>query len=85
MTCYIYRKIDKSLLETVEASAITADGLVLESGEHLCLLGDFEVSQSADLSQCLLAEERAKAPSLQQRIDDLEELLMTLLYGGANE
>ena len=86
MTHYIYRKSDHALVDTVEAvAAIGSDYLTLETGETICLSSQFEVSQTPDLSQALLAQAAAETPCIQQRINDLEELFMTLLYGGANE
>lgn len=86
MTLYFYDQGSRQVLAQVEAAAYTdtqvigADGCIYSPlAEHV------ELSSKADCSETLRADWAAAHPSQETRMNELEELMAALLYGGGEE
>ena len=87
MTLYFY-KLGTSLpvLTVKNARSYTADSVTAEDGAvYKPLAEDYELSGKADCSETLRADYRTTHPSQETRLEELEELVAALLFGGEGE
>lgn len=87
MTLYLYKTGAETPEQTLEqVASYTADQAIADDGT---VYGPFaegwELSKTADCAGTLRADWRADHPSQEQRIEDLEDLMANLLYGGDGE
>ena len=87
MKLYLYKSGESVPLLCIEnaasytdSSVITEDGITYEP-----LAEGVELSSKADCSETLRADWKKNNPTQQERIEDLEELLASLLFGGEAE
>lgn len=84
MTLYLYKTGEKAPLLTLEhAATYTADSVTMEDGGVYAPLAEgFELSSLPDCSETLRAVWRKENPTPEQRVEELEELMASLLFGG---
>ena len=84
MNLYLYRLGESTpLLEIEDVVDHTADAVVTKSGETYGPLAEsYELSGKADCSQTLRADYRAVYPTQETRLEELEELVAALMFGG---
>ena len=87
MTLYLY-KIEhpeeilpiQDVTDYSDTHVATSEGAIYRP-----LAEGWELSSKADCSETLRADWQEKHPTQQQRIDELEELLAAVLFGGEGE
>ena len=78
MTLYLYKiGTEKPVLTVENAQSYTADGTLYEP-----LAENYELSGKADCSETLRADYRAAHPTQETRLEELEELMAALMFGG---
>lgn len=84
MTLYFYEIGTNMPALTIEnAQSYTADSVTAEDGAvYRPLAEDYELSGKADCSETLRADYRAAHPAQETRLDELEELVAALMFGG---
>ena len=91
MTQYLYRigtSVPVLTIENVQnctADSVTALDEAGNSVVYAPLAEDCELSSKADCSETLRAAWREANPDGETRLDELEELVAALLYGGEEE
>ena len=87
MTLYLYRIGTEVPILTIEnVQNYTADSVTAEDGAvYRPLAEDYELSGKADCSETLRADYRAAHPTQETRLEELEELVAALLFGGEGE
>ena len=87
MTLYVYKIGTNIPVLTVEnAQSYTADSVTAADGAvYKPLAEDYELSGKADCSERLRADYRTAHPAQETRLEDLEELVATLMFGGESE
>ena len=87
MKLYLYRTGEAApLLEIEDVAEYTADAVVTKSGEtYGPLAEDCELSGKADCSETLRADWRKRCPSQETRLEELEELVAGLMFGGEGQ
>lgn len=87
MNLYLYRLGDSTpLLEIKDVASYTADAVVTESGEtYEPLAEDCELSSVPECTETLRADWRKRCPSQETRLEELEELVAALMFGGEGE
>lgn len=91
MTLYLYKIGSSSLVLTIEnvqgytAVRVTALDEAGNAVVYAPLAEDCELSSKADCSETLRAAWREANPDGETRLDELEELVAALLYGGEEE
>ena len=91
MTLYLYKTGTSAPVLTIEnAQSYTADAVTALNTDGMAvtyapLAADCELSSKADCSETLRAAWRAANPDNRTRIEELEELVAELLYGGEDE
>lgn len=84
MTLYLYKiGIAKPVLTVENAQSYTADSVTAADGTvYGPLAEDCELSCKADYSETLRADYRAAHPTQETRLEELEELVAALMFGG---
>lgn len=87
MNLYLYRMGENApLLEIEDVAAYTADTVVTETGEtYGPLAEDCELSSVPECTETLRADWRKRCPSQETRLEELEELVAGLMFGGEGE
>ena len=87
MILYLYKiGTDTPVLTVENAQSYTADGILAADGAVYAPLAEgYELSGKADCSETLRADWHAAHPDDKTRIEELEELVAELLYGGEDE
>lgn len=87
MTFYLYKTGTSVPVLTIEnAESFTADAVTAADGMvYAPLAEDCELSSRANCTETLRADWRAANPDDKTRMDELEELVAGLLYGGEGE
>ena len=83
MTLYLYKtgtSVPAMVLDNVVSYA--ADQVVTEEGCYGPFADDYELSAAADCTETLRADYRRENPSAETRLEELEEILAELLFGG---
>jgi len=84
MTLYLYKigTTEPSLI-IEQAASYTADEVITAGGGICSPLADgYELSSQPDCSETLRAKWQTEHPSQEQRVEELELLMATLLFGG---
>ncbi|WP_419027777.1 hypothetical protein [Dysosmobacter sp.] len=84
MTLYLYKiGTEKPVLTVENAQSYTADSVTAADGTVYGPLAEgYELSGRADCSQTLRADWRKRCPSQETRLEELEELVAALMFGG---
>ena len=84
MTLYLYRIGTEVPILTIEnVQNYTADSVTAADGTvYGPLAEDCELSGKADCSETLRADYRAAHPTQETRLEELEELVAALMFGG---
>lgn len=84
MNLYLYRMGETApLLEIEDVAEYTADAVVTETGEtYGPLAEDCELSSVPECTETLRADYRTAHPTQETRLEELEELMAALLFGG---
>lgn len=83
MKLYLYDTDSKqTLLELDHVISYTDQKVVTEEGVYSPLAENVELSGISDCSQMLRADWKRDNPSEETRIEELETLMATLLFGG---
>lgn len=84
MTLYLYKLWTNTPMLTIEnARSYTADSVTVEDrAVYRPLTEDYELSGRADCSQTLRANYRTAHPTQETRLEELEELVAALMFGG---
>lgn len=86
MTLYLYDRSSRQILAQVEAASYTDKQVTGTDGcVYSPLAGHVELSGKADCSETLRADWASAHPSQESRMDELEELLAALIYGGGEQ
>lgn len=87
MTVYLYKIGTGTPVLTVEnARSCTTDSILAADGAVYAPLAEgYELSGRADCSETLRADYRAAHPTQETRLEELEELVAALLFGGEGE
>lgn len=87
MTLYFYEiGTDQPALTVENAQSYTADSVTAADGTVYGPLAEgLELSGKADCSETLRADYRAAHPAQETRLEELEELVAALMFGGAGE
>lgn len=87
MTLYFYEiGTDQPVLTLENARSYTADSVTAEDGMIYGPLAEgYELSSRADCSETLRADYRTAHPAQETRLEELEELVAALMFGGADE
>lgn len=87
MTLYLYEiGTDQPVLTAENARSYTADSVTAADGTVYGPLAEgYELSGRADCSETLRADYRAAHPTQETRLEELEELVAALLFGGEGE
>lgn len=87
MTLYIYKiGTDQPVLTVENARSYTADSVTDADGTIYGPLAEgYELSSRTDCSETLRADYRAAHPAQETRLEDLEELVAALMFGGEGE
>ena len=83
MTLYLYKtgtNVPVMMLEDV--LSYTADRVVTEKGVYAPLAGDCELSATPDCAGTLRADWREKNPPAEKRLEEVEDVLAQILFGG---
>lgn len=83
MTLYLYRIGTSTPILTLEqVESYTADSVTTQDGTvYAPLAEDCELSSKIDCSETLREQHRKLYPSNQDRLNELENILATILYG----
>lgn len=84
MILYLYKiGTDTPVLTVENARSYTADSILTADGAVYAPLAEgYELSGKADCSETLRADYRASYPTQETRLEDLEELVAALMFGG---
>ena len=84
MTLYVYKiGTDTPALTVENARNYTADSILAADGAVYAPLAEgYELSGRADCSQTLRANYRTAPPTQETRLEELEELVAALMFGG---
>ena len=83
MKLYLYELSSKKvLLELEQVKSYTDCEVVTEEGIYAPLAEDCELSSLPDCSETLRADWKQDNPSVDIRIEELEALMASLLFGG---
>ena len=87
MTLYLYKTGTNVPVLTIEdVQSCTADAVTAADGTvYAPLAEDCELSSKADCSETLRADYRAAYPTQETRLEELEELVAALMFGGEGE
>ena len=87
MNLYLYRMGETApMLEIEDVAEYTADDVVTETGEtYGPLAEDCELSSVPECTETLRADWRKRYPSQETRLEELEELMAALMFGGEGE
>ena len=87
MTLYVYKIGTNIPALTVEnVQSYTADSVMAADGTVYGPLAEgYELSGKADCSEALRADYRAAHPAQETRLEELEELVAALMFGGEGE
>lgn len=87
MILYLYKiGTDTPVLTVENTRSYTADSILAGDGAvYAPLAEDYELSGKADCSETLRADWRKRCPSQETRLEELEELVAALLFGGEGE
>lgn len=87
MTLYLYKLGTNTPTLTIEnVRSYTADSVTTADGTvYKPLAKEYELSGKADCSETLWADYRAAHPTQETRLEELEELVAALLFGGEEE
>lgn len=87
MRLFLYKVGEGTPMRTIEnVQRYTADSVTTEDGTiYEPLAEGYELSSLPDCSETLRADWREAHPDAEQRVEDLEELLALLLFGGEGE
>ena len=87
MTLYLYEiGTAKPVLTVENARSYTADSVTAADGTVYAPLAEgYELSGKADCSETLRADYRAAYPAQETRLEELEELVAVLMFGGEGE
>lgn len=87
MTLYFYEiRTAKPVLTVENAQSYTADSVTAADGTVYGPLAEgCELSGKADCSETLRADYRAAYPTQETRLEELEELVAALMFGGEGE
>lgn len=87
MTLYFYKiGTDTPALTIENVRSYTADSILAADGAVYAPLAEgYELSGKADCSETLRADWRKRCPSQETRLEELEELVAALLFGGEGE
>ena len=87
MTLYFYEiGTDQPVLTLENARSYTADSVTVEDRVIYGPLAEgYELSGKADCSETLRADYRAAHPTQETRLEELEELVAALMFGGEGE
>lgn len=86
MNLYLYKTSGHTPLLTIEnVVSYTADRAVTQDGGvYRPFAEDCELSSLEDCSEALRAEWQREHPTQEKRVEELEELVAGLLFGGEN-
>ena len=83
MTLYLYKSgTNKAVLTLEDVVSYTADQVVTKKGVYAPLAGDCELSATSDCAGTLRADWRGKNPSAEKRLEEVEDVLAQILFGG---
>ena len=84
MILYLYKLGTNTPALTIKnARSYTADSILTADGAVYAPLAEgYELSGKADCSETLRADYRASYPTQETRLEDLEELVAALMFGG---
>ena len=87
MTLYVYKLGTNTPVLTIEnARSYKADSVTASDGAiYRPLAEGFELSGKADCSETLRVNYRAAHPTQETRLEELEELVAALMFGGEGE
>ena len=87
MTLYLYKiGTEKPVLTVENAQSYTPDGVTAADGTLYEPLAEvYELSGKADCSETLRADYRTAHPTQETRLEELEELVAELMFGGEGE
>ena len=87
MILYVYKiGTDTPALTVENARNYTADSILAADGAVYAPLAEgYELSGKADCSETLRADYRAAYPAQETRLEELEELVAALMFGGEGE
>lgn len=87
MTLYLYEiGTAKPVLTVENAQSYTADSVAAVDGTVYAPLAEgYELSGKADCSETLRADYRAAHPAQETRLEELEEIVAALMFGGEGE
>lgn len=87
MELYLYRLGETTpLLEIEDVVEYTADAVITGSGESYGPMAeDCELSSVPECTETLRADWRKRCPSQETRLEELEELVAALMFGGESE
>lgn len=87
MTLHFYKiGTDQPVLTVENAQSYTADSILAADGTAYAPLPEgYELSGKADCSETLRADYRAAHPTQETRLEELEELVAALMFGGEGE
>ena len=87
MILYLYKiGTDTPALTVENAQSYTADGILAADGTAYAPLAEgYELSGRTDCSETLRADYRAAHPAQETRLEELEELVAALMFGGEGE
>lgn len=87
MNLYLYRLGESTpLLEIEDVKDYTADTVTRKSGEtYGPLAADCELSSVPECTETLRADWRKRCPSQETRLEELEELVAGLMFGGEGQ
>lgn len=84
MTVYLYKiGTDTPVLTVENTRSYTADSILAGDGAVYAPLAEgYELSGKSDCSETLRADYRASYPTQETRLEELEELVAALMFGG---
>lgn len=87
MILYLYKiGTDTPALTVENARNYTADSILAADGAVYAPLAEgYELSGKADCSETLRADWRKRCPATEIRLEELEELVAELMFGGEGE
>ena len=87
MILYLYKLGTNTPALTIKnARSYTADSILAADGAVYAPLAEgYELSGKADCSETLRADYRAAYPAQETRLEELEELVAALMFGGEGE
>lgn len=87
MTLYLYEiGTDQPVLTVENAQSYTADSVTAADGTiYAPLTEGYELSGKVNCSETLRADYRAAHPTQETRLEELEELVAAMIFGGEGE